>query len=218
MNSNKFCFISCVNDSRYAKECIYYINHLTIPKGYEVDILTISDAASMTAGYNAGMRESDAKYKIYLHQDVFIVNKSFLSDLLKVFEDESVGMAGMVGSPKLPDHAVMWYRDRVGRIYTSNVVSAGISIMGGTETLEVEAVDGLLMATQYDIPWREDLFTGWDFYDVSQSFEFRRKGYRVVVPAMDDPWCIHDDGFLNLSNYYKERRKFLAEYGVKQNG
>lgn len=218
MNSNKFCFISCVNDSRYAKECIYYINHLTIPKGYEVDILTISDAASMTAGYNAGMRESDAKYKIYLHQDVFIVNKSFLSDLLKVFEDESIGMAGMVGAPKLPDHAVMWYGDRVGRIYTSNVVSAGISIMGGTETLEVEAVDGLLIATQYDIPWREDLFTGWDFYDVSQSFEFRRKGYRVVVPAMADPWCIHDDGFLNLSNYYKERRKFLAEYGAKQNG
>ena len=181
MNSNKFCFISCVNDSRYAKECIYYINHLTIPKGYEVDILTISDAASM-------------------------------------FEDESIGMAGMVGSPKLPDHAVMWYGDRVGRIYTSNVVSAGISIMGGTETLEVEAVDGLLIATQYDIPWREDLFTGWDFYDVSQSFEFRRKGYRVVVPAMADPWCIHDDGFLNLSNYYKERRKFLAEYGAKQNG
>ena len=31
---------------------------------------------------------------------------------------------------------------------------------------EVEGVDGLLMATQYDIPWREDLFDGWDFYDL----------------------------------------------------
>ena len=24
--------------------------------------------------------------------------------------------------------------------------------------IEVEAIDGLLMATQYDIPWRDDLF------------------------------------------------------------
>lgn len=77
----------------------------------------------------------------------------------------------------------------------------------------MEAVDGLLIATQYDIPWREDLFTQWDFYDVSQSFEFRRKGYRVVVPDMERPWCIHDDGFMKVVNYEKERLKFLAEYG-----
>ena len=32
--------------------------------------------------------------------------------------------------------------------------------------IEVEAIDGLLMATQYDIPWREYLFYMWVFYDV----------------------------------------------------
>lgn len=183
-----------------------------------MDVLTISDAVSMTSGYNAAMQESDAKYKIYLHQDVFIVNRNFLTELLEVFEDKSIGLIGMVGAPQLPEHAVMWYGERVGRIYTSNVVKAGMSVMGGTGICEVEAVDGLLMATQYDVPWREDLFTGWDFYDVSQSFEFRRKGYRVVVPAMEEPWCIHDDGFLNLSNYYNERKKFLSEYGAEKNG
>lgn len=217
MNPKKICFILCVNHERYLKECLYYINHLSIPEGYEVDILTITDAESMTAGYNAGMQKSNAKYKVYLHQDVFIVYKDFLVNLLEVFSDRSIGLVGIVGTPKLPDHAVMWYGDRVGRIYTSNVVQAGISLMGGNGLCEVEAVDGLLMATQYDIPWREDLFTGWDFYDISQSFEFRRKGYRVVVPAMAHPWVIHDDGYLNLSNYYDERRKFLAEYGVKHN-
>lgn len=38
----------------------------------------------------------------------------------------------------------------------------------------VDAVDGLLMMTQYDLPWRDDLFSDFDFYDVSQAFEFRR--------------------------------------------
>ena len=79
--------------------------------------------------------------------------------------------------------------------------------------IEVEAIDGLLMATQYDIPWREDLFDKWDFYDVSQSLEFIRHGYKVVVPYMEKPWCIHDDGFVNLVNYYGEREKLLREYG-----
>jgi hypothetical protein len=80
--------------------------------------------------------------------------------------------------------------------------------------IEVEAIDGLLMATQYDIPWRDDLFDKWDFYDVSQSLEFIRHGYKVVVPYMETPWCIHDDGFVNLKNYYEEREKLLKEYGT----
>ena len=32
---------------------------------------------------------------------------------------------------------------------------------------EVEAVNGSLIATQYDIPWREDILSGWEFYDVA---------------------------------------------------
>ena len=73
---------------------------------------------------------------------------------------------------------------------------------------QVQAVDGLLIATQYDLPWREDLFDNWDFYDISQGQEFIQKGYRIVVPYQKQPWCIHDDGFNNLKNYYHARRIF----------
>ena len=60
--------------------------------------------------------------------------------------------------------------------------------------------------------WREKEFDGWDFYDVSQSYEFRKHGYEVIVPNIYIPWCIHDDGVMNLENYYEERRKFMREY------
>ena len=76
----------------------------------------------------------------------------------------------------------------------------------------VEAIDGLLMATQYDIPWREDLFTHFDFYDVSQSFEMRKAGYQILVPYQEIPWVIHDSGFAKLTYYDEERRKCLKEY------
>ena len=76
----------------------------------------------------------------------------------------------------------------------------------------MEAIDGLLRATQYDVPWREDLFDKWDFYDISQSQEFLRAGYKVVVPKQKRPWCIHDDDFFNLKNFYNARKVFLEEY------
>lgn len=214
MNQRKVCFIICVNHERYFEECLYYLNHLSIPEGYEIEILSIRDAASMTSGYNEGMKSSDAKYKIYMHQDVFIVNKDFLKNILYVFEDSSIGMIGMVGSPKLPEDAVMWLDERVGAIY-SNLVEKPVVFWRNAGLCDVEAVDGLLMATQYDVPWREDLFTQWDFYDVSQSFEFRKKGYRVVVPDMKSPWCMHDDGFMKMLHYENERLKFLTEYKEK---
>ena len=55
----------------YLDERVYYINKLEIPTEYEIDIITVRDADSMTSGYNAAMQTSDAKYKIYIHQDVF---------------------------------------------------------------------------------------------------------------------------------------------------
>ena len=68
MNNNQIAFIMCTNDEQYCEECIRYINDLKIPDGYEIDIITVKDAPSMTSGYNAAMNSSDAKYKVYMHQ------------------------------------------------------------------------------------------------------------------------------------------------------
>lgn len=214
MEDNKICFIACTNNETYETEMLRYIRHLEVPEGYAVDALCVHDARSMTAGYNEGMNASDAKYKVYLHQDTFIVNKFFLRDTLAVFREQEIGMLGMVGAPHMPENAIMWESSRVGKLYYNDRYQAMRSEMSkiAGAYAEVEAVDGFLMMTQYDLPWREDLFDKWDFYDASQSFEFRRKGYRVVVPRQEEPWCLHDDGLLDLKNYYGERLKFKKEY------
>lgn len=232
MNDHKICFIICTNQPEYFQECMRYLNHLEVPRGYEIDCISVEGAVSMTSGYNEGMQASDAKYKVYLHQDVFIVNRNFISNIIHIFEDDSIGMIGMVGSANLPEHAIPWYGFRTGRIYSSSICTtvdviycdsnAEIAVTkNGAQVVDVEALDGLLMATQYDIPWREDLFHGWDHYDLSQSQEFRRSGYRVVVPVTHDSWVIHDDGFINLEHYYESRRTYIEEYGkpyVKDEG
>ena len=214
MNDHKICFIACVNNDNYEQERLKYLNHLIVPHGFEVESLSVCEAESMAAGYNEGMRSSDAKYKVYLHQDVFIVNPNFIHDILDIFREKNIGMVGMVGAPKLPENSIMWNMPRVGKLYVNLIYQSHKSVFGGIEGRyqQVEAIDGLLMATQYDLPWREDLFHNWDFYDVSQSQEFIRRGYQVVVPSQRQPWCIHDDGFNNLKNYYEARRIFQREY------
>lgn len=214
MNDKKFCFIMCTNNEHYEQEAIFWISKLHVPPGYEIDVISIKDAKSMTSGYNEGMRATDAKYKIYMHQDVMIIDQDMLYGLLKIFSIPVVGMIGMIGSPEMPEDQVMWHGYRIGMIYSSNITQMTLLNAGkvGKDCTEVEAVDGLFIATQYDLPWREDVFDKWDFYDVSQSYEFRKAGYKVVVPYMEKPWVIHDDGYLNLKNYDNERKKLLDEY------
>lgn len=218
MNEQKICFIICYNNELYLSECIRYLNQLEVPEGFELDLLTIAEAESMTAGYNAAMQASDAKYKVYLHQDVFILHRDFLKDTIALFKSNSkIGMIGMVGTVKMPQSAVMWEtNDRIGALRSChlNTIDDFFDREHEKEAAytQVEAVDGLLMMTQYDVPWREDLFDGWDFYDASQSYEFRMKGYHVAVPHQETPWVLHDCGFLNFQNYEKYRMLFCREY------
>ena len=168
MNEKKICFIMCTNDAQYEAEAMHFISKLHVPQGYEIDAISIKEAKSLTSGYNEGMRASDAKYKVYLHQDVMIVEPDFIARLLHIFEDPEIGMVGMVGTPHLPENKIPWWAWRVGALYTCNVSAMGMFDYEYPEeakngVIEVEAIDGLLMATQYDIPWRDDLFDKWDF-------------------------------------------------------
>lgn len=218
MNSHKICFITCVNDERVYRESLRYINSLIIPTGFEVQVIQIKNATSIARGYNNAMGSSDAKYKVYLHQDVFIINKNFISDVIGLFRShEHVGMIGVAGCHDIPLNGVWWESAQLyGKVYDSHTDWMGLLQFGDVHEayVSVQCVDGLILITQYDVPWREDIFTGWHFYDISQSMEFIRAGYKVVIPYQEQAWCIHDCGIANTSNGYDQYRMiFLEEYG-----
>lgn len=217
MDDRKIAFIICTNHMQYYEECVRYIQDLNVPEGYSTDILCIQEADSMTEGYNGGMQASDAKYKVYLHHDTFILNRDFISDILRIFTgDEKIGMLGVLGAEKLPTDANCYLNWNIGNIvaYNGRSVLDTDFYMQSRERkwIEVGAIDGLIMVTQYDIPWREDIFDGWDFYDVSQSLEMKRQGYQVVVPYQETPWCYHDCGCSKLKKYDYYRKRAIQEY------
>lgn len=220
MDDHKFTFIICANDSLLLEECIHYINHLEVPDGYETDLLTVTDASCMTKGYNEAMQASNAKYKIYMHQDVFCLNKYLLSDLLSIFSsDPQIGMIGMVGYEWVSPNGMMWHVQRCGDLYKRDpnvpypeLSGYHYSVAEDGYTLTAQ-IDGFFMATCQDIPWETDKLDGWDFYDAFQSIRFLLEGYKIAVPFQRHPWCLHDDNkFPNLFHYDHYRQIWLRTY------
>ncbi len=210
----KVAFIICCNNEQYLKECEVYINTLIIPDNFSIEIIPVRGARSMCSGYNIGMKSTDAKYKVYMHQDVFILNRNFISDFLKVFEtDEEIGIIGVVGSSNLPKDGMCFSDWDTGSILECDGYRVFMYLPSQESAINyVWAVDGCMVITNRDLPWREDRFDSWDFYDISQGMEYFEAGYRVAVPYQEHPWCFHDSGILNLNSYDRNRRIFCETY------
>ena len=214
MTKNLVAFIICSNNEVKLNECKYYLSRLQIPEGYETDIIVVTGADSMTEGYQAAMLSTDARYKVYLHHDTYIINEYFIRDFLSVFQaDEEIGMLGVIGCKSLPFDAYACTSWDVGRVLHNIADKCLIKYQSEDKRVtEVDAIDGLLMVTQYDINWRTDLFKNWDFYDISQCYEFHRKKLRIVVPFQEYYWCYHDNDYSKMDKYDYDRSVFIEEY------
>lgn len=208
-------FIICVNNMTFFEECQKYIDILSVPDGMTTRIIPVWNAPSMAHGYNQGRKLSDAKYKIYLHQDVFIINRDLIKNLISIFQsDPQIGIIGMIGANEIQNDKITWDRWEYGKVFACNgrrELHLDYGSIGG-EYLKTDFVDGMFIATQYDIPWRDDIFDGWHFYDRSICMEYLKHGYITVVAGQKSPWCIHDCGLSGLSGWNKYLEIFLNEY------
>lgn len=208
-------FILCINDRKQFNICKEHILNLVIPKGYRIEIVTVENAKSMTSGYNLANNNCSGKFKIYIHQDTYIINKNAIVDMMKIFEDRNIGIIGVVGARKIPKDGIWWNDDsKYGEIYEcrnsyTNLLRFGDSLDDFTE---VECVDGCLIATQYDIEWDEENFDGWHFYDLSQCLETIKRNKLVVIPKQKTTWVMHDCGVVNVVGYNEYRKVFCDKY------
>jgi hypothetical protein len=217
MNPRKIAVICCTNDAVAFNECRTYVKALDLPDGFTLEIIPITGASGMAAGYNEALLRTDAKYKVYLHQDTLVVHRGFFTELISLFEQNiDIGLIGVSGAMSLPESGIWWETsERTGKVYHS--LNGDMRLLDfGNHSIpwtEVGMVDGLLMATQADLPWRDDLFPGWHFYDVSQCEEFIRAGFKVIVPFQNSPWCLHDCGITHIGpDFLHDRDRYLDYY------
>mgnify|MGYP000763835868 FL=1 len=223
-DNSRISIIFCTNDDSYCEECILYLRRLYIPDNMHLDIIAVKNAPGMAADYNAAMEYSNARYKIYIHHDTFIIDIHILSKLINVFNNNpDVGLIGNSGTTRMTDDGIWWSSDyyfyRIN-IYQDNLLNVARCTPSHTDGTidDAAAIDGIFMATCTDIYWREDLFDNWHFYDISQTYEFRKHGLRTVFLNDTDITLLHELSTKPspVDYYEKYRQIFLNNYDIRQ--
>ena len=213
MDEKKFCFIICLRNQVNRAKIMQYLNKLQIPRGYTAEVSLIDHEVSIAKAYQQAMLSSDAKYKIYVSENICIQQEFFLAELLQGFaQGKNIGMIGVSGTEVIPANGVLLTSHRrIGRLYNTALNEDFIWGEFSENVKLVQAVDGWLMATQVDIPWRDDLFTGACGYDLAQNIELQKAGYACAVIKQVQPWCSIETKNFDFSK--RDTAIFLKEYG-----
>ncbi|MCG7410883.1 glycosyltransferase family protein [Paenibacillus sp. ACRRX] len=218
MGLQRILFVICVNNDTLYEQTKRQVANLIVPPGHSVEIYEIRNADSMASGYNYAVH-MDAAFKIYIHQDTFLIHRGMLVDLIQLFHHHpELGMVGLAGCVDMPANGIWWEGTKLAgqviehRQDTYQLLRFDHGWHESTDYIPVQGIDGLFMATKVDIPWRADLFNGFHFYDSSHSMEIQRAGYVVGVPVLQSPWCIHYNGDDFDQVTYEQYRKIFVQH------
>ena len=200
------------NEEHYAN-CIEGLRQLQYPAGYEVQVYTLTDQDTFTKQCSSVLAESDAKYKIYLSDEMRITALTFVQDMLNIFADGTIGMIGFFGSTELPLSAnIMDAPHKYGSVFMP-ADGALEEMRFGEGTADViayvRAILPSLFVTQYDVPWDAN-YTGQYYAVQAQCREFVRHGYRVVVPIVETPFCGYQSEKISFETGGADRDRFFS--------
>lgn len=195
MNDKKISFICNVQDEDNFSESLRYISRLVVPEGFEIEILPVSGAHNIAAGYNFAMAQTDAKYKVFMTEHDYLVDPSLLVNLISVFQAHpelaAIGPAGMKDIPLSGRFSEAQYR--FGRLYTneSGTMTEECDQEPAADFEPVSLVNGIL-ATQMDMEWKEDVFETRRYTIASQCVQLLAEGLEIGVLKQSVPWLLTD--------------------------
>lgn len=193
---NKIFFIIIGSDQWVISENLRYINEIVIPEGMSAEYIVVPEGEILSQTLENAMLQSDAKYKVYLDQNVFIIDKEFLVKADKIFSEyPDIAMLGSCGFYKKDDQSEMEVKGHY--IYMGNdSATSYVKEIGKEEKsgiIEVMALDRHFMMTSVDTFWNGDNAN----FNIVKSVELRRKKYKTVIFVDDNPTVIFDNGILN---------------------
>ena len=190
-DKNLISIIICETDKDLCEGLLKELPKLDIPTGKLVDVQVIcSSEGNLAAAYNAGMKQSNAKYRLFIDESARNLDKELLLKTLNALEAEGTGAVGLFGSEMPIDGDFSKSRKRVG-MYVQHEISnpcQGNVILGENPLWKqkVHCLDGRFIAVAEDIEWDETV--GDDFAAAAMCTRYRKEGYDCVVPMQDNPW------------------------------
>ncbi len=220
VDNKKIAIIFCTNDNEMRLECETYLRTLKVPDDYSLEVIEVVNAKSMTSGYNAAIINTDAKYKLYIHHDVWIIEPNVLLELIQTVQKfDDLKLVGVVGSgnlyigggwfegENLEKNFVKICQNYEIETHLTEYIGKDVDCVGTLndkiKLYRAKAIDGVFMFTTIDVPWREDIFTNWHFYDISECVEYVKRGYECAF---------FDNGKINIHHYVTVNGEAAVEY------
>lgn len=219
MNQKEILFVIHKQDEAAFQACKTSIEALKVPEGYssKTAVWEDKDNISLADVYSQLQTPANAKYKIYLDEKIGFINENFIEEILRVFaEDENIGALGLMGAKKMP-LSCRWQdaEQCFGGCYCldnhGNPYEYTFTAVTDGSYEQVQCLDGILLATQYDVEWRKDMFCDDATGRLAQSMEFIRNGYKIVVPKQKNWWCLYA-GSASAAIDGTAREIFMQEY------
>ena len=194
------------------------VDECVLPRNFQLDFVVIVDSKNKMVAYNKAILQSNAKYRFYIDASTEILRKDLFESFVRLFSNNpEIGILGCLGTDELPLNGIA-HQARAEKTYGScligedKVLIQGVAFDGSYK--EVQCIFGGIIATQYDVQWREDLFisSGSCFEFTSQCIEFLRKGYKVAVISQDKPFVWNNINTVSASEI--DRQTFLREYSA----
>lgn len=173
------------------KTCLSDNIKTTVGCNYELIIVDNSNNnLSIFQAYNLGIEKSIGNYICFVHDDILFHTNGWGNKLLRIFsEDPNIGLIGIGGAKVKTKMPSAWWdcpeNEKILNIIQHFPNKEKKKWTFGFKRLpneEVVVIDGVFMAARKDqkISFNETML-GFHNYDLNLSFEYKRKGYKIIV-------------------------------------
>ena len=203
------------DEARFAL-CSESLRTAKLPVGYALEIFPLSADEPYAKQVNGILAQTSAKIKLFVNDDVCLTSPLAIEQLLRVFQDETVGMAGILGSRSLPMNGnLLDAPDLRGGVYMPMKGDLE-EIRFGSAAAEkfVEDVRFLcpsFFATQFDLAWDES-YEGQYYAVLVHCRAMEERSKRLVVPLPHEIWCAYQRENISFEADEKDRRRYFAAY------
>ena len=193
--------------------CLESLKSVRWPHGYEAEIFTIDAAKPYAAQINEVVADVDAEVRLYINDELCFVCAQAIEELLALFQDEGVGMAGILGSRSLPVSGdLMDSPYKCGAVYVPLEKDLSELRFGeASEEAEVRFLLPSLFATRRDIPW-DEAYDKQYYAVLAHCLAMEDCGLRIVVPGQQEIWCAYQEKNIVFDTDEADRKVFFSRH------
>ncbi|HJV78820.1 MAG TPA: glycosyltransferase [Paludibacter sp.] len=195
--------------------------------GVESELIVIDNSSnnhSIFSAYNEGVRRAKYPYLCFAHEDILFRTQDWGWNVIKHFEDTTIGLVGMAGTHFLPKVPVYWTHSPF--ISEHNLTNDNgqviecfkLDFFKDKDILDVVACDGFCLFIRKElfktIFFDEKTFTGFHYYDMDICMQVLANNLRVCIcnDVLIEHFWSDNYNKIGLKSFYLNQEVFFNKW------